>query len=83
MWPARPGCGGARRIESGFEVRMTKRTFTGVVLGATALLGFVAYANTFAGDWVWDDVSSVLLHENVHQPGKFFQLLDVYKRQGE
>ena len=53
---------------------MTKRQFAGVVLGAIALLGFVAYANTFAGDWVWDDVSSVLLHEHVQDPGQFFQL---------
>lgn len=53
---------------------MTKRQFAGIVVGATILLGFVAYANTFAGDWVWDDVSSVLLHDTVQHPGKFFQL---------
>lgn len=53
---------------------MTKRQFAGVVVCATVLLGFVAYANTFAGDWVWDDVSSVLLHEHVQDPAQFFQL---------
>lgn len=53
---------------------MTNKQFNGIVVGATLLLGFVAYANTFAGDWVWDDVSSVLLHETVHDPGMFFQL---------
>ncbi len=53
---------------------MSKNHFAAVIVGATVLLGFLAYANTFAGDWVWDDVSSVLLHENVHQPGQFFQL---------
>ncbi|MCC6487870.1 MAG: tetratricopeptide repeat protein [Candidatus Hydrogenedentes bacterium] len=26
---------------------------------------FVSYVNTFSGDFVWDDVSSVLLHEDV------------------
>lgn len=53
---------------------MSKHHFAAVIVGATVLLGFLAYANTFAGDWVWDDVSSVLLHENVHQPTQFFQL---------
>ncbi len=41
---------------------------------AILLAGCLAYANTISGDWVWDDVSSVLLHKHVHDPGKFFQL---------
>ncbi len=53
---------------------MSKKQFIAVVVSATVFLGFLAYANTFSGDWVWDDVSSVLLHENVQQPGKLFQL---------
>ncbi len=53
---------------------MSKRQFAAVVVVATTLLGFMAYANTFVGDWVWDDVSSVLLHEHVQQPSQFFQL---------
>ncbi len=53
---------------------MSKNQFAAVIVSATALLGFLTYANTFAGDWVWDDVSSVLLHQNVHDPGQFFQL---------
>lgn len=42
------------------------------VLIATAAL--LAYANTFRGEFVWDDVSSVLLHEHVKDPSQFFQL---------
>lgn len=37
-------------------------------------LGFLAYANTLNGDWVWDDASSVLLHKHVQDPSKIFQL---------
>jgi len=33
-----------------------------------AAAGFLAYANTFDGEWVWDDASSVLLHEHVKAP---------------
>ena len=53
---------------------MTDKQFKGVVVAATVLLGVLAYANTVTGDWVWDDVSSVLLHEHVQDPGQFFQL---------
>lgn len=53
---------------------MTNRQFTWAVSAALVLLGFLAYANTFNGDWVWDDVSSVLLHENVQNPAKLGQL---------
>lgn len=41
---------------------------------AILLAGCLAYLNTISADWVWDDVSSVLLHKHVHEPGKFFQL---------
>lgn len=54
---------------------MTKNQFAAVVVCATILLGFLAYANTFAGDWVWDDVSSESLHENVQQPEKIFSIV--------
>jgi len=37
-------------------------------------LGTLTYINTFSGDWVWDDASSVLLHENVQNPSKLTQL---------
>ena len=45
---------------------------TAVLLLATA--AFLAYANTFTGEFVWDDASSVLLHKHVQDPSKFFQL---------
>jgi hypothetical protein len=32
------------------------------------------YYNTFPGEWVWDDVSSVLLHQHVRDTSKLFQL---------
>lgn len=41
---------------------------------AVTLVGLLAYANTFDGEFVWDDASSVLLHENVKHPSKFFSL---------
>ncbi len=44
---------------------------------AAALIVMAAvagYVNTFDGEWVWDDVSSVLLHQHVQDPGQFFQL---------
>jgi len=53
---------------------MTQRQYTWTASVALVLLGFLAYANTFSGDWVWDDVSSVLLHENVQNPAKLGQL---------
>jgi len=53
---------------------MTNNQFAAIVVTATAVLGFLAYANTFTGDWVWDDVSSVLLHDHVQQPAKIGQL---------
>ena len=53
---------------------MNTRQFAAVILSAIVLLGFLAYANTFTGGWVWDDVSSVLLHENVQQPSQIVQL---------
>lgn len=39
-----------------------------------ALAGFLAYANTFNGNWVWDDASSVLLHKHVQDPAQLVQL---------
>jgi len=52
----------------------SERQFRILIAVALVLLGAVAYVNTFGGGWVWDDVSSVLLHEHVQQPGQFFQL---------
>jgi hypothetical protein len=53
---------------------MTQRQFTWAASAALVVLGFLAYVNTFSGDWVWDDVSSVLLHEHVQNPAKLGQL---------
>ncbi len=38
------------------------------------LLGCAAYVNSFTGDFVWDDASSVLLHKHVQDPSKIGQL---------
>lgn len=38
------------------------------------ILVFLLYINSFDNDWVWDDVSSVLIHKHVQDPKKFFQL---------
>ena len=50
---------------------MQFRWFTAALV---VLLGFVAYANTFAGGFVWDDASSILLHKHVQDPAKIGQL---------
>jgi len=38
------------------------------------LLGVLGYVNTFDGEFVWDDASSVLLHKHVQDPAKLLQL---------
>ncbi len=38
------------------------------------VLGVLAYAGTFGNGWVWDDASSVLVHQNVQNPAQFLQL---------
>ncbi|MFM1921692.1 MAG: hypothetical protein RLZZ303_3326 [Candidatus Hydrogenedentota bacterium] len=48
------------------EARERGRNFVAWALILAA--GFVAYANTLDGGWVWDDASSVLLHRHVQQP---------------
>ena len=49
-------------------------SFRRITVAAIVLAGFIAYANSFRNDFVWDDVSSVLLHKHVQDPSKFFQL---------
>lgn len=41
-----------------------------LVIGA----GIVTYSNTLDNDWVWDDVSSVLLHAHVQDPARWGNL---------
>jgi len=53
---------------------MTERQFSSLMVVAVVSAGLVAYLNTFDGKWVWDDASSVLLHEHVQNPAHFFQL---------
>ena len=38
------------------------------------LASVLAYANSFSNEFVWDDVSSVLLNKHVQNPAYFFQL---------
>ena len=45
-----------------------------IVVAALAALGAIAYVNTFDGEWVWDDASSVLRHKHVQDPSQFLQL---------
>ena len=54
--------------------RPDSHAFLWTVALLLALACVLAYANTFRGEWVWDDASSVLLHKHVRDPGKFFQL---------
>lgn len=53
---------------------MKESTFRLCVIVGVVFAGGVAYVNTFSGDWVWDDASSVLIHKHVQDPSKFFQL---------
>ncbi len=53
---------------------MKQNAFILVALVCIITLGCIAYFNTLDGDWVWDDVSSVLLHQHVQEPAEFFQL---------
>ena len=50
------------------------RTMTCAMAMAIAIAGLFAYATSFRNDFVWDDASSVLMHEHVHDPGKIAQL---------
>ena len=42
--------------------------------GKVLVAGVLAYGNSFLGEFVWDDASSILLHEHVRDPAKFGQL---------
>ncbi len=49
---------------------MSESHFRWVVVVAILLAGSAVYVNTCTGQWVWDDVSSVLLHKSVQAPGR-------------
>ncbi|MDK1022204.1 MAG: hypothetical protein QGD90_11275, partial [Candidatus Hydrogenedentes bacterium] len=53
---------------------VTAREFASIVALAVALLGFFAYINTFDGEFVWDDASSILRHQHVRSPAKIGHL---------
>lgn len=53
---------------------MTDAQFRTCALFAIVFAAFLAYGNTLTNDFVWDDVSSVLLHRHVQDPGKLPQL---------
>lgn len=50
------------------------KRFVLLVALAICAAGIVAYSNTFTAEFVWDDVSSVLLHQHVQDPSQFSQL---------
>lgn len=57
-----------RRAAEGLHARPA---LAAVIVGA---LAFVAYANTLSAGFVWDDASSILLHQHVKDPSKILAL---------
>ena len=57
---------------------VTEAQFRALTVVAVCALGFLAYANTFQGEFVWDDVSSVLLHQRV-QDASFSSFKQLFK----
>ncbi|MCP4639481.1 MAG: tetratricopeptide repeat protein [bacterium] len=53
---------------------LTDRQFRGFAIGAICVAAIFCYWNTLPAEFVWDDVSSVLLHEHVKDPAKLLQL---------
>ena len=53
---------------------MTSAGWKWVAGAAIVLAAVLGYANTLEGQWVWDDVSSVLLHKHVQDPTQFLRL---------
>lgn len=53
---------------------VNENQFRVLVVCAVALAGLIAYSNTWGSEFVWDDASSILLHEHVKDPSKFLQL---------
>ncbi len=56
------------------KTELSNRKFVVLAALAVIVLGFVAYLNTFDGEFVWDDASSILLHQHVRAPGAIFSL---------
>lgn len=53
---------------------LSENQFRVLVVCAVAFAGLIAYSNTLGSEFVWDDASSILLHEHVKDPSKFLQL---------
>lgn len=51
-----------------------ERSFRWFTAAIVVIAGIIAYANTFANDFVWDDASSILLHKHVQDPSKIGRL---------
>ena len=49
-------------------------TYTRCIALALIALGVFVYANTFSSEFIWDDASSVLLHQTVQDPSSILQL---------
>mgnify|MGYP002619681193 CR=1 FL=1 len=53
---------------------MTDSAFRAIVAAVVIAAGAIAYSNSLGNDWVWDDVSSVLLHDHVKDPASWPKL---------
>lgn len=53
---------------------MSEKQFGWAVAALLIFAAFLAYANSFANDFVWDDASSILLHQDVQNPANILQL---------
>ncbi|HRK35232.1 MAG TPA: hypothetical protein PLJ47_11615 [Candidatus Hydrogenedentes bacterium] len=53
---------------------MTEKQFRWCAVALIVFAAILAYANTFTSDFVWDDASSILLHEDVKNPANVIQL---------
>ncbi len=55
----------------GDQTETTRKLIAGCVVAFAAVL---AYSNSFTNDFVWDDASSVLIHQDVQNPAHFLEL---------
>lgn len=53
---------------------MSEKQFRWAVAALLIFAALLAYANSFANDFVWDDASSILLHQDVQNPANILQL---------
>ena len=49
-------------------MKSSEQHFTRCIGLAVIALGVFVYANTLDNDFVWDDASSILLHQTVQNP---------------